>query len=135
MYHITYRLFNRFTAIICRKAVPCPRTALYLCSCSIHGTYPAFDTFLNCRHQLAIAILGVVATAVLIAVLTIVLIAVLAAVTAAVAIVVTVVAVLTVIHVIVIVSHGSYLLTHFIIFVTGVVCLFSYQLFIILFLI
>ena len=84
------------------------------------------------RNQLAIVVLVAVAAAVLAVILAIVLIVVLAAVAAAVP---AIVAVLAVIHVIVIVSHGSYLLTHFIIFVTGVVCLFSYQLFIILFLI
>ena len=80
------------------------------------------------RNQLAIVVLVAVAAAVLAVILAIVLIVVLAAVAAAVP---AIVAVLAVIHVIVIVSHGSYLLISFIEFVTGVVCLFPNQLFII----
>ena len=59
------------------------------------------------RNQLAIVVLVAVAAAVLAVILAIVLIVVLAAVAAAVP---AIVAVLAVIHVIVIVSHGSYLL-------------------------
>ena len=82
-------------------------------------------------RRLAVAVLAVVlaavAAAVLAVILAIVLIVVLAAVAAAVP---AIVAVLAVIHVIVIVSHGSYLLISFIEFVTGVVWLVPDQLFI-----